>query len=207
MKKTNPVTKKTNPVTKKTNKLTQSKRVKVCQSVCITQTQNQTVTQTHTDCKGSLPVILYTANVNNVNNVLPISPNVPPPVFIFPVLTWTPYTQRVVRRPNVTQPSSVLFSVFSVFSAFWQLLVNFANFLQLLATFWEFMTTFANSCQFLPTIIVSPCHLVIRSSCYTFILPSFHPVTLSVLKLSNWSDCEFVSFTACASWSLRACYY
>ena len=82
------------------------------------------------------------------------------------------------------------------------------------------MATFDNCrhfCQVLATIIVSPCHLVIRSSCYIVMLPSFHPIILSVLEAFQFvrlwicqpvslSVFQLVSFTACSSWSLELVY-
>ena len=54
-----------------------------------------------------------------------------------------------------------------------------------LANFWQNFVTFGNFCQFLPTIIVSPCLLVIVSSCYIVIQPVY----------SN----NYISFIICLS--------
>ena len=101
---------------------------------------------------------------------------------------------------------------------FLRLLLTFAKFWQFLSTsinlshVWQFLSTFGNFpniCQFLADFENLPtfgsfcqlltCHLAILSS-YRVILPS------SICQFVNLLASQLVSFTACASWSSRACH-
>ena len=102
---------------------------------------------------------------------------------------------------------SQLFPTFPIFYNFYQLLPNFDNYYQLLPYFCQIWQLF--SCHH-HHIILLYCYPAILSSCQLVNLSSFHPVIMSVWKIFNLTDsefvslwaCQLVSFIACASWSL-----
>ena len=71
--------------------------------------------------------------------------------------------------------------------------------------FWQLLTIVGSFCQILATIILLPCHLVIRSSCYIVIMPSFHSFNFSTSHLFILSSFQFGSFSICQIVNLLAC--
>ena len=112
------------------------------------------------------------------------------------------------------------FDIFKQFlTHFFLQILDLSKLLATFVTFWHTLATFANvtvrqSCNLLPLML--PCHHIIKSS-YPLITSSYlvnlsscpllicQSDSLSIFQLVDLLACKPVSFSACASWSLRAC--
>ena len=150
------------------------------------------------------------------------------------LMTFGHAWQQLPTSANFQQHHPMFFNFWqnlAIFYKCWQHSRMFGNFLQCwakfynvcqfwqLCHFWQILATFGNFCH---PFVLSSCRLVnqipvILSSCHIVILSflSFCPfVIFSVWQPFNLSAChsaslwasQLVSFSACASWSLRACF-